>query len=219
MNPMNSVNIGSQLAGSSTANNSDFLSQMEMINQAKSEPAGQGVNFGAQGSSGTANSALAVPLKNSQSGPQVSGDQDSTNAITQLLNALIQLLQGQGKTGDSGKSASEASDGSNASANGPTATQNEQGSSDMLTQLMDMIKKMLGQSSEGSDSAGQSANGDSAAAPASAQSSNGTEDSGSESNGIAGKLGAALQMLGLGAILSALQGSGASAQGSGDVSK
>lgn len=219
MNPMNSVNMGGQLGGSSTANNSPFLSQMEAINQAKSERAGQGVNFGTQGGNGTANSALAIPLKNSQSGQEVSEDQDSTNAITQLLNAIIQLLQGQGKTDDSGKTASEASDGSNASANGPTATQNEQGSSDMLTQLMDMIKKLLGQSSEGSDSAGQSANGGSAAAPASAQSSNGTQDSGSESNGIAGKLGAALQMLGLGAILSALQGSGASAQGSGDVSK
>lgn len=150
---------------------------------------GQGVQFGSK-------EALA---QTSEGGNSQSADNEST--ITQLLNAILELLKG-----------SEANSGKNGSGsgNGSSGTQDASGSGDIMTQLMEMIKKMLGQSSEGANGSGQS--GSSSSSP---QNGNGSQDQTQDSSGLAAKLGGALQMLGLGAILSALSG-GTGAQGGGE---
>lgn len=170
-----------------------------------------GVQFGSQG--GNKPSQVSDASSGSEGGQGVGGENSTMNSITQLLNAIVQLLKGQQGGEEGSKTGTDAGNGSGTGSGG---TQ-EAGSGDILTQLMDMIKKMLGQqSSDGSegssDAASQSGSGSSS--PAAAQSSNGSQEAGQDGSGMAGKLGSALQMLGLGALLSALQnGGGTGAQG------
>ncbi|WLS77837.1 hypothetical protein Q3V30_15370 [Erwinia pyri] len=227
---------------------------------ALSKIADHGIEFGNQG--GSPLSLKEKSSSGSEGGQGVSGEQNSTlNSITQLLNAIVQLLKSKGgeeggKTGTDAASGSGNSNTQEASGNGDMLTQlmemikkmlgqtdgtdkgdaaakengsengsgtsgseGTAGSGDIMTQIMDMIKKLLGQSAEGSDSASGSGTGSgSGSGTPAAQSSSGEGQNGQD--GLVGKLGSALQMLGLGAILSAIQGSGgAGAQGGSESSK
>jgi len=155
---------------------------------------GQGVQFGDS-------KALA---QTGESGKSQSGS--SENTITQLLNAILELLKGS-------EANKEKNGSGSGTGNGSSGTQDASGSGDIMTQLMEMIKKMLGQSSEGSNASGQNGS-PSSSQSGSSQSGNGSDQT-QDSSGLAAKLGGALQMLGMGAILSALSG-GAGAQGGGE---
>ncbi|MBV4368613.1 hypothetical protein [Erwinia phyllosphaerae] len=168
--------------------------------ESNAKTAGNVLNFGSSSSNGT-----GVEFGSKDALTETSNGQStsSESSITQLLNAIMELLKNSGANSD--KSGSGSGTG-----NGSSGTQDASGSSDIMTQLMDMIKKMLGQSSEGTSSADQGNTSSS-----SGQSGNGSQEQSQDSSGLAGKLGGALQMLGLGAILSAISG-GSGSQGSGE---
>ncbi|RRZ93729.1 hypothetical protein [Erwinia sp. 198] len=159
---------------------------------------GQGVQFG---------SKEALARNGSNGSSQSTGNESS---ITQLLNAILELLKGGEANSDKTGSGSSGA-GSSGAGNGTSGAQETAGSGDIMTQLMEMIKKMLGQPSEGANASGQGGSGGSGGAT---QGGKGAEDE-QGSSGLAAKLGGALQMLGLGAILSALSG-GTGAQGGGE---
>lgn len=182
---------------------SELTSRATGQNGSGSGSLGNILNFGTSALNGSGGQGVQFGSKEALTQTSEGGNSQSTgneSTITQLLNAILELLKGSEANNEKSGSGS---------GNGSSGSQEASGSGDIMTQLMEMIKKMLGQSSEGANATGQ--NGSSS----SPESGNGSQDQTQDSNGLAAKLGGALQMLGLGAILSALSG-GAGAQGGGE---
>lgn len=161
--------------------------------------------------------------KGGKEGANASGNGNATQDASgkgDMMTQLMEMIKKMLGISDDGKSTGDAATKQSAGGNGSAGGAQDASGGDMMTQLMEMIKKMLG-ISDGGKSTGQSAEGGTGAGGANASPSQGTAKEGTqESGGLAGKLGSALQMLGLGAILSALQGGGAaSAQGGSEGSK
>ncbi|WP_034913266.1 MULTISPECIES: hypothetical protein [Erwinia] len=239
--PNGARNNGSQGGGSIGGKALDYGSNMLSQTTGKSD----GLSFGTQPGSNLFSAKSSKGSEGSQ-GADGQADNNVMSNITQLLNAIVQLLKGQSQGGEKAGngesnaptegSKTEGSNGTQGSGDIMTqlmemikkmlgqegegsktgeATSEQQPSSestqnasggDTLTQLMDMIKKLLGQSTEGGESTGKS--GGEGSTPAAAQNTNDNQE-----GGVTGKLGTALQMLGLGTLLSALQGGAGGAQG------